>query len=61
MKAFQLLKKAKTERELYDIVLKQYEEKEENPIERLHENMNLLYMIKEIDADGNLIHWREPV
>jgi len=58
--AFQLLKKAKTERELYDIVLRQYEEKEENPIERLHENMNLLYMIKETDADGNLIHWSEP-
>ena len=58
--AFTLLKKAKTERELYDIVLKQYEEKEENPIQRLHENMNLLYMISELDSEGNPIHWSAP-
>ena len=58
--AFTLLKKAKTERELYDIVLKQYEEKEENPLERLHENMNLLYMVKGKDSNGELIKWRIP-
>jgi hypothetical protein len=58
--AFQLLKNTKTEKQMYDAVLKAYEEKEENPVERLHENMNLLYMIREYNEDGSFKHWEKP-
>jgi hypothetical protein len=58
--AFTLLKKATTERELYDIVLLQYQEKEDKPLERLHENMNLLYMVRGYDDKGELIMWEIP-
>ena len=58
--AYNILKDCSTELELYNEVLKKYNEKEgENAVERLHENMNLLYMIREV-IDGSYVHWKKP-
>jgi len=57
--AYDILKDCTTEYELYSAVLDKYLEADMTE-ERLHENMNLLYMIQELDIDGKPIHWRIP-
>jgi hypothetical protein len=59
-KAFELLSEKTTEIELYESVLELYTLHFENPVERLAENMALLYMVRGYNEDGTLKHWRAP-
>jgi 5'-3' exonuclease len=59
-KAYALLKDATTEKELYDTVLALYATQFESPEERLTENMHLLWMIRELDADNKPVWWSKP-
>ncbi len=54
-KAEKLLKDCFTEKDLYNTVLSVYNNSMENGEERLHENMNLLYLLKDYDDK-----WRAP-
>lgn len=54
-KAENLLKDCHTEETLYNTVLSVYNNSMENGLERLHENMNLLYLLRSNDD-----HWRAP-
>lgn len=72
VKTYNTLKDCKTEKELYDAVYEVYFQEilEDDPNyqpedvgkveERLHENMNLLYMIRELDEGGKPVMWRKP-
>jgi hypothetical protein len=54
-KAEKLLKDCFTEEQLYNTVLSVYNNSMENGLERLHENMNLLYLLRSEDDK-----WRAP-
>jgi DNA polymerase I len=54
-KAEKLLKECFTEKDLYNTVLSVYNNSMTNGEERLHENMNLLYLLRSEDD-----HWRAP-
>lgn len=54
-KAEKLLKDCFTEETLYNTVLSVYNNSMENGMERLHENMNLLYLLRSEDDE-----WRPP-
>ena len=60
VKSYDTLKDCTTEREYYEAVLAVYKESFENPEERLRENMNLLYMIRELDENGEPVLWEIP-
>ena len=63
---YELLKDCKTEKELYETVTLQYYEQEEwkympeVAYDGFLENMNLLYMVRELDEEGNPVMWRKP-
>lgn len=57
--AYNALKECETEKECYDVVKEKYEAAFENPEERLIENANLLYMIRE-KRNGELVKWQAP-
>lgn len=57
--AYEKLKDCKTEVELYDACKEAYEAKGET-VERLHENLSLLWMVRELDSEGNPVMWRAP-
>lgn len=54
-KAEKILKECFTEKQLYNTVLSVYNNSMENGLERLHENMNLLYLLRSEDDK-----WRAP-
>lgn len=60
VKAYEALMGLETERCLYETVLQEYEQHFDNPVERLHENMNLLYMIRKLDENNKPVLWRVP-
>jgi 5'-3' exonuclease len=61
VKVYELLRDAGTESELFSICKATYEENyEENALEELIEQARLVYMIKELDQDGNPVMWEPP-
>lgn len=60
VKAFKLLEDATSEWDLYERVRTEYIVHFEDYLERLHENMNLLYMIRELDENGYPVGWSIP-
>jgi 5'-3' exonuclease len=61
IRAYDLLKDCKTERELYEATLGAYQKKfPEDAGERLTEQAHLAYMIRELNEDGTIKHWEEP-
>lgn len=58
VKVWNTLKDCSTEREYYEAVLEVYKESFENPEERLQENANLLYMIRELTEEGEPVLWK---
>jgi 5'-3' exonuclease len=60
-KAIEALTGLSTERSMYEAVLALYEDKyPENALEELVEQAYLLWMVRELDADGQPIMWEVP-
>ena len=47
------------EREMYELALEYYEDYDMDEYDLL-ENANLLWMVREVDSDGGLVHWVPP-
>ncbi|QDP52400.1 MAG: putative ribonuclease H [Prokaryotic dsDNA virus sp.] len=60
VKTWNTLKDAETESELYACVKEVYEASFEQPEQRLRENADLLWMIKELNEDGSYKMWEIP-
>lgn len=61
IRAFGILEGAQSEREMFDRVLRAYEQKHpDNSLTILTEQAHLAYMIRELDAEGKPIHWEAP-
>lgn len=59
--AYNILKDCKTEKEMYDAVLSAYRSKfSEGAEELIEEQAHLAYMVRGINEDGSLIHWKVP-
>jgi hypothetical protein len=59
--SFNLLKDATTERECYELVAEVYVKTWGDVWEeKWNEMANLLWMIREIDAEGNSVKWKKP-
>jgi len=58
--AFCALRNCKTEREMYEAVENLYREKAEYPLTLLYEQAYLLWMVRELDEEGEPVMWREP-
>lgn len=70
-KAEKILEGCTTEKEMYDAVFSAYRNhmfpngiKHPQQLEeveaRVEENAKLLFLVREIDSEGNLVHWRKP-
>ena len=61
VKAYKTLQECETQKEYYDAVKEVYEgEYGEQAEARLLENAQLLWMVKELDDEGNPVMWEKP-
>jgi 5'-3' exonuclease len=60
--AYEALSGCESEEELYKVVLGMYEEKyAENALQELTEQARLLWMVRELDREGNPVMWEPPI
>ncbi len=59
VKAFKLLNELEDPQEMYNTVLEQYSNAFTNPEERLNENIDLLWMCRELDDEGRPVRWSD--
>jgi len=61
VKAYKALQECETEKDYYAVVKEVYEEEYgEQAEDRLLENAQLLWMVKELDDDGEFVMWEKP-
>lgn len=60
IRAFSILDGASSDSEMYERVLEAYRSKFEDAETQLEEQAHLAYMIRELNEDGSIKHWKPP-